>query len=181
MDLSQSSSDLIHLKRDLAAGKVSDGGSAKVAVSLTLDGDAKPYEQAGELKFSDVTVDTGTGGVQVRALFPNPKHDLYPGLFVHARIGQGVRDQGILVPQQAVVRNADGSAMVWVVGVSDIVTPHPVTTGPAVGDKWLIETGLQAGDRVVVEGLQKVRPGAPVHAVPVPDAAAPATATPAKS
>jgi len=168
VDVNQSSSDLLRLRQDIAAGKLAQGGADKAAVSLTLDGSAHPYDQSGELKFSEVTVDTSTGAVQVRALFPNPQKSLYPGLFVRARIEQGVREQAILVPQQAVVRSADGTSMVWVVGAEDKATPRPVVTGQGIGDKMLIDSGLQPGDRVITEGLQKVRPGAPVHAVAQP-------------
>jgi len=165
VDVSQSSSELLRLRQDVADGKMAESGSDKAAVTLSLDGSNHPYDKPGELKFSDVTVDSSTGAVQVRALFPNPDKTLYPGLFVRARIEQGVREQAILVPQQSVVRSSDGTAIVWVVGDGDKAEPRPVVTGQAVGDKWLIDSGLKTGDRVISEGIQKVRPGAPVHPV----------------
>lgn len=165
VDVNQSSSELLRLRQEMAAGKLNQGNADKAAVTMTMDGSNQPYDKPGELKFSDVTVDTSTGDVQVRALFPNPQHLLYPGLFVRAKIEQGTRDNAILVPQKAVVRNSDGSATVWVVGDGDKAEVRPVTTGQNIGDKWLIDSGLKAGDRVILEGLQKVRPGAPVHPV----------------
>jgi len=166
VDLNQSSSDLLRLRQEFASGKLSQGDAGKAPVSLTLDGSSHAYDKPGELKFADVTVDSSTGAVQVRAMFPNPDKLLYPGLFVRARIAEGERAEGILVPQQAIVRNADGSAMVWVVGEGDKAEARPVVTNQAQGDKWLIDSGLKAGERVITEGLQKVRPGAAVKPVP---------------
>lgn len=177
VDVSQSSSELMRLRKAVSAGLVQQGQADQASVTLTLDGSTQAYDQPGQLQFSDVTVDQTTGSVQVRAVFPNPRKELYPGLFVRARVEQGARDNALLVPQQALVRNADGSAAVWVVGADNKVAPRPVTTAQAVGDKWLINDGLQAGDRVVTEGLQKIRPGAEVH--PVDATAAKAAAVPA--
>jgi len=149
VDLNQSSSDLLRLRQEFASGKLSQGDAGKAPVSLTLDGSSHAYDKPGELKFADVTVDSSTGAVQVRAMFPNPDKLLYPGLFVRARIAEGERAEGILVPQQAIVRNADGSAMVWVVGEGDKAEARPVVTNQAQGDKWLIDSGLKAGERVI--------------------------------
>lgn len=174
VDVSQSSSELMRLRRAMAAGKVREDEGA--VVTLTLDGSSLPYGETGRLQFSDVTVDPSTGAVQLRAQFPNPNKDLYPGLFVRARVEQGVRPGAILVPQQALVRNADGSAQVWVVDADNKVAPRPVVTGQAMGDRWLIDDGLKAGERVVIAGLQKIRPGTPVtpvDAAPATSAAAP--------
>lgn len=162
VDVSQSSAELMRLRQAVAAGTVQQG-ETQAAVRLIVDGAGQPYGQDGKLKFSDVTVDQSTGTVQLRAVFPNPAGELYPGLFVRARVEQGARDNAILIPQQALVRNPDGSAAVWVVGADNRVAPRPVTVGNAVGDKWLVESGLEAGDRVVVAGLQKIRPGAEVR------------------
>lgn len=171
VDLSQSSAELMRLRQAVAAGTVQQG-ETQAAVRLTVDGAGQPYGLDGKLKFSDVTVDQSTGTVQLRAVFPNPAGELYPGLFVRARVEQGMRDNAILVPQQGLVRNPDGSTVVWVVGADNRVAPRPVTVGAAVGDKWLVESGLEAGDRVVVAGLQKIRPGAEVR-IAAPAAAAP--------
>jgi membrane fusion protein (multidrug efflux system) len=162
VDVSQSSSELLRLRQAIAAGVVRQAGD-QAAVRLTIEGAGQPYAQEGRLKFSDVTVDQSTGAVQLRAVFPNPKAELYPGLFVRARVDQGVRDNSILIPQQSLVRNPDGSTVVWVVGDGNKAGPRPVTIGPAVGDQWLVESGLNAGDKVVVAGLQKIRPGAEVR------------------
>jgi len=161
VDVSQSSSELIRLRRAAGQGQPAD----QAAVTLTLDGTSQPYDVAGKLEFSDVTVDPSSGSVQLRAVFPNPHHDLYPGLFVRARVEQGRLDQAILVPQRALVHAADGSATVWVVGADSKVAPRPVEIGQSVGDGWLVKSGVQAGDQVVVEGLQKIRPGADVRPV----------------
>ena len=173
VDVTQSSTDLMALRRALAAGTLRGGEADRAPVSLVLDGAAQVYDQTGQLQFSEVTVDQGTGAVLLRAVFPNPKRELYPGLFVRARVEQGVRDNALLVPQTALVRNPDGSAQVWVVGEGDVVAPRRVVPVQAVGGDWLIGEGLAAGDRVVVAGLQKIRPGATVRPV---DAAAPAPA-----
>jgi len=172
VDVSQSSSDLMRLRRAVASGRMQQGKADQAPVTLTLDGASQPYEIAGQLQFSDVTVDPTTGSVQLRAVFPNPRHDLYPGLFVRARVEQGVREQAILVPQQSLVRTPDGAAMVWVVGADGKVNPRPVEVGQVSGDKWIVDGGLQPGETVVTEGLQKIGPGAEVHV------AAPAAAKP---
>lgn len=178
VDVSQSSSELMRLRQAMAAGQIQQDAAGAAPVSLTVDGAGKPYEQQGSLQFSEVTVDQSTGTVLLRAVFPNPKQELYPGLFVRARIEQGVREQALLVPQRAVVRTPDGGAMVWVVGADNKVNPRPIELGATVGDKSLVQKGLASGDQVVVEGLQKVRPGAEVKAVPV-GAGAAAGAAPA--
>lgn len=172
VDVSQSSSELMRLRNAVSAGLVQQKQADQAPVTLTLDGSSQAYDQPGQLQFSDVTVDQTTGSVQVRAVFPNPRKELFPGLFVRARVEQGVRENALLVPQQALVRNPDGSATVWVVGTDNKVAQRQVTTAQAVADKWLINDGLQAGDRVVTEGLQKIRPGAevrPVDAAAKPD------------
>jgi len=174
VDVSQSSSDLMRLRQSIAAGQVQKGQADQAPVTLTLDGTTQAYGHTGQLKFSDVTVDPSTGAVQIRAVFPNPDKLLYPGLFVRARVEQGARDGAVLVPQRALVRNADGSAAVWVVGADNKVAPRPVVTKQVVGDSWLIDQGLAGGDRIVVEGLQKIRPGAEIR--PVEANAAPAAA-----
>jgi len=170
VDVSQSSSDLIRMRREASRGQQRAVEAAPV--SLLLDGTSQTYEQPGRLQFSEVTVDQTTGAVQIRAMFPNPRHELYPGLFVRARVEQGVREQVLLVPQRALVRNADGTTSVWVVGAESKVAPRPVKVGPAIGEDWLIEDGLASGDVVVIEGLQKIRPGVPVRVAAPPSAPA---------
>lgn len=161
VDLNQSSADLMRMRQAAAAGSLQRRDAAPV--TLLLDGVSKPYAHTGELKFSDVTVDESTGSVQVRAVFPNPERDLFPGLFVRARIEQGVRDNVFLIPQQAVVRTPTGATQVWVVNADNTVAPRPVETTQAAGDSWIVTGGLTAGDKVVTAGLQKIKPGATVR------------------
>ncbi len=117
------------------------------------------YNQTGTLEFSDVTVDETTGSITLRAVFPNPDHNLLPGMFVRAQIDSGVNPNAILVPQLGVSRTPRGDATVMVVGAGDKVEVHPITTGQAIGDQWLVTSGVKPGDRIIVTGLQKVRPG----------------------
>jgi membrane fusion protein (multidrug efflux system) len=165
VDVSQSSTELMRLRRAVSAGLMRDSGSERAAVTLTLDGASQPYDQPGQLQFSEVTVDQSSGAVLLRARFPNPRKELYPGLFVRARVEQGVRENALTVPQRALVRMPDGTAAVWVVGPDNKVAPRPVTVAQAVGDQWLVEQGLQDGDKVVTDGLQKIRPGVDVRPV----------------
>lgn len=164
VDLVQSSSELLRLRRALESGDVEGvrEGEATVTV-LTEDGREHPHP--GTLLFTDITVDEGTGSVTLRAVVPNPEGVLLPGMYVRARLRQATLDDALLVPQQAVVRDARG-ASVWVVTGEGTVDSRRVRTGAAHGDRWVIEAGLQPGEQVVVDGLQKVRPGSPVQPVP---------------
>ncbi len=171
VDVTQTASQLMKLRQDMATGRIRPAEPGKIPVSLFLGADA-PYGQRGELQFSDVTVDPGTSSVQLRAVFPNPNLDLLPGLFVRARVEQGVAEGAITVPQAAVTRGPDGTAQVWVVGKDNKASLRPIKTERAVGNAWLVSEGLSAGDRVVVEGLQKIKPGAEVKPVPVQSAVA---------
>lgn len=176
VDLKQSSADLMRMKQAAATGALQNAAGS-TPVTLMIDGLSKAYAHPGELKFSDVTVDESTGAVQVRAVFPNPDRDLFPGLFVRARVEQGVRENVFLIPQQAVVRTPTGETQVWVVNADNTVAPRPVTAPQAVGDAWLVTGGLSAGDVVVTAGLQKIRPGMTVKvAAPASQSAAPAAA-----
>jgi membrane fusion protein (multidrug efflux system) len=161
VDVSQSSTEIMKLRRQL----LNDEHPEKITAQLLLEGEDEPYAFAGEVQFSDVSVDEGTGMIQLRILFPNPDNYLLPGLFVKARVPQSKFDQAIVVPQQAVVRGAGGDASVWLVGEGDVVVSQPVVAQQAMVDKWLISDGLQAGDRIVVTGLQKIAAGAQVKAV----------------
>ncbi len=171
VDVTQSSGDMMALRQRIDEGKV-EGASSETAVTLILDELKQPYNQQGVLKFSDVTVDQTTGNVQIRALFPNEQNLLLPGLFVRAIIKQGQLSNVLLVPQQAVVRNPDGSAVAWVVDAEGKAQQKPVELAKAVKDKWIVTGGLQDGDRVIVEGAIKVQPGAPVSAVELEDKSA---------
>ena len=175
VDVTQTASQLMKLRQDMASGRIRPAEPGKIPVSLFLGADA-PYGQRGELQFSDVTVDPGTSSVQLRAVFPNPNLDLLPGLFVRARVEQGVAEGAITVPQAAVTRAPDGTAQVWVVGQDNKASLRPIKTERAVGNAWLVSEGLSAGDRIVVEGLQKIKPGAEVKPVPVQNAVAALTA-----
>lgn len=168
VDLTQTSAELLKLKQQFATGKLGRTNSAQVTLKLE---DGTTYPTPGTLEFSDVTVDPGTGSVTLRAVFPNPNGVLLPGMYVRAVLSQGVTSGGILVPQTAVSRDPKGGATVTVVGAKG-AEPRPITLGQTVGDKWLVTSGLQAGDKVIVEGLQKVRPGAPIKAVPAGSAPA---------
>lgn len=158
VDITQSSEQLLRLKHDLESGNLKRaGGQARVSLKLA---DGTTYAHEGRLQFADATVDTGTGNVTLRALFPNPKHDLLPGMFVRAVVENGVAEQAITVPQQGVTRNQKGEATALVLNAKGIVEQRVLRTAGTLGDKWIVSSGLASGDRVIVEGLQKVKPGA---------------------
>jgi membrane fusion protein, multidrug efflux system len=165
VDVTQSSAELLRLKQNLASGLLKSNGAAQARVRLLLE-DGSHYPLPGTLKFSEVTVDQSTSSITLRAIFPNPKHMLLPGMFVRAILDEGVNDHAILVPQRGVTRNQAGNAMVMVVGSEEKVEPRVIKVPRAVGENWLVSEGLKAGDRVILEGLQKARPGMPVKAVP---------------
>ena len=162
VDLTQSTSELLQLKRDLATGALKSAGKDAARITLKLE-DGSDYEQVGKLQFSDVTVDQNTGTVTLRAVFPNPNQQLLPGMYVRASLEEGVREDGILVPQKGIMRDATGEPSAFVLNGENKVEKRSVKTARAIGDQWLIAEGLQAGDRLVVEGIQKVRPGQEVE------------------
>jgi membrane fusion protein (multidrug efflux system) len=164
VDVTQSSTELSRLRRELESGQLQGAGVGAATVTLILE-DGTEYPASGKLLFSEVTVNQGTGSVTLRAEFPNPKRELLPGMFVHARLEEGVVDQAILVPQQGVTRNPRGEATAMVIGADSKVELRAVKVDRAIGDKWVAIDGVKAGDKVIVEGLQKVRPGAAVRAV----------------
>jgi membrane fusion protein (multidrug efflux system) len=159
VDLTQSSADMLKLQSALNSGQLGRSGSAQVTLKLE---DGSTYPVPGRLEFSDVTVDPTTGSVGLRATFDNPNGVLLPGMYVRAMLGKGVANGGMLIPQAAVSRDPKGNATVMVVGAKGAAEPRQVVAAQTVGDKWLVTSGLNAGDQVIVEGLQKVRPGAPV-------------------
>lgn len=162
VDVTQSSNDFLRLKQELANGTLKqENGKAKVEL-VTNDG--MKYSQPGTLEFSGVTVDQTTGSITLRAVFPNPDHTLLPGMFVRAKLEEGVNPNALLVPQQGVTRNPRGEATAMVVGEGDKVEIRNITAPQAIGDKWLVTEGLKSGDRVIITGLQKVKPGAQVKA-----------------
>ncbi|MFZ3389381.1 MULTISPECIES: multidrug efflux RND transporter periplasmic adaptor subunit AcrA [Buttiauxella] len=162
VDVTQSSNDFLRLKQELAEGKLKqENGKAKVKL-VTNDGITFPQE--GSLEFSDVTVDQTTGSITLRAIFPNPDKTLLPGMFVRAQLEEGTNPNALLVPQQGVTRTPRGDASAMVIGKDDKVEVRNITAAQAIGDKWLVTSGLKDGDRVIVTGLQKVKPGVQVKA-----------------
>jgi membrane fusion protein, multidrug efflux system len=165
VNVTQSSADLLRLKRQWETGAISAGGEGESTVRLLLE-DGTPYPLEGTLQFRDITVDPTTGSYTLRILFPNPQHLLLPGMFVRALVQEGTARQAILVPQQAVSRNAKGEAIALIVDDAGVVQQRKLSLDRALGDRWLVSSGLAAGERVIVEGLQKVRPGVTVKEVP---------------
>lgn len=161
VDVDQSSAELVALRRAIQAGAVSQGGPLTARVSLKLD-DGSTYPLEGKLQFTDVTVDPSTGAVRLRAIFPNPDGLLLPGLYVRATINQGVDPHGILAPQQGVGHNEKGEPTALVVDDKNIARLRVLKTGRAIDGQWQVLTGLKPGDRLIVEGLQKVQPDMPV-------------------
>lgn len=166
VDLTQSSDDYLKLRAMLDSGQINQR-DGKADVQIILD-NGELFAQKGKLEFSDVTVDETTGSITLRATVPNPDHRLLPGMFVRARVSEGIKPDAILVPQQGVSRTPTGAASVMVVNQDNKVEARTVTTAQAVGDKWLIASGLKAGDRVIVTGLQKIGPGAAVKIEEIP-------------
>lgn len=164
VDVSESSTDLLRLRRALAEGKLQQVGDNAAAVKLTLE-DGSHYAQQGKLAFSEVNVDQATGTVVLRAVFPNPHNELLPGMYVHASFPQGIQQQGITVPQEAIMHDSKGQPYVYVVKADSSVEQRSVTTGEMIKEKWLITSGLHEGEKVVVNGLQSVRNGSKVTAV----------------
>lgn len=165
VDLNQSVPMLLRLRKALEAGEIVQGNDATAKVTLKLE-DGSVYPHEGRLQFSEVNVDKGTGTVLLRAIFPNPSHAILPGMYVHAVIKEGVSRNAIAVPQKAVSRNAQGESSVFVLTDEDVVDRRVVEVGSALADRWIVTAGLRQGERVLVDGLLNVRPGAKVQAVP---------------
>lgn len=165
VDVVQSSSELLRLRRGFKSGDLSRNGTSWSKVKLILE-DGIAYSKEGKLKFQDVTVDPTTGSVSLRMVFPNPDHVLLPGMFVRAIVEEGENQNAILVPQQAVTRDAKGTPFALVVGKDGKAEQRTLEIDRALGDKWLVTKGLAAGDHVIVDGVQRVRPGAEVKALP---------------
>jgi len=165
VDVSQSAEELLQLRREMLKGDVAKVESAKVR--LLLD-DGSVYEHEGSLQFAEVGVNESTGTVILRAQFPNPDRLLLPGMFVRTQLDEGVRTNSLLAPQRGITRDRTGNATALVLNKEGIVELRQIKTGRAVGDQWLVLEGLTVGDQVIVEGLQKVRPGAPAKAAAAP-------------
>jgi membrane fusion protein (multidrug efflux system) len=161
VDLTQPSTTIVRLKRELAAGQIRRMDGNQAPAQLLLE-DGSHYERSGTLEFSEVTVDQGTGSVTLRAIFPNSQELLLPGMFVRATIEEGVRDGAILAPQQGITHAPNGSATALVVDAYDKVEKRSVELDRAIGDQWVVTKGLAAGDRLIVGGLQSVKPGVQV-------------------
>jgi membrane fusion protein (multidrug efflux system) len=167
LDVTRSSADWLRLQKEFASGQLQQAGKDGAVVHLVME-DGSPYAQAGKLLFSDITVDSTTGSVTLRCVFPNPDGVLLPGMFVRARLEEGVNQQAITVPQLAVSRASDGSASVLTVDAANKVEQRHVTADTANGADWIVTRGLKTGDRVIVAGSQKARAGALVKPVESP-------------
>jgi len=181
VDVTQPINRMVELRRALASGRLQSAGSDQAMVRLKLD-DGSLYSLAGQLKFSEVTVDQGTGSVTLRAEFPNPGRNLLPGMFVHAQLQEGIQQNAILVPQKAVLRDSRGVAQVWVVNNDNTLELRDVQTLRTVGNSWLISEGLENGEQVVMSDLHRLRRDLAVEPVEtevqlIADFAAPLSAT----
>jgi membrane fusion protein, multidrug efflux system len=161
VDATQPSATLLRLQREFSSGQLTKVGDAQVQAKLILE-DSTPYGPSGKLQFAEVAVQSGTGSVTLRSVFPNPQNTLLPGMFVHEHLDEGVDERGLLIPQRAVTRDQRGEATTMVVGIDNKVSTHVIKTQRAIGDQWLVSEGVAAGDRVVVIGLQRIQPGVEV-------------------
>jgi membrane fusion protein (multidrug efflux system) len=174
VDLNQSSVEGLRLRQDISSGKVKTSGPQGARVSIILE-DGTQYPLPGRLQFTDITVDPGTGTVTVRAIVPNPNHLLLPGMFVRARVEEGTVQDAVLVPQVSVSHTPQGQAAVLVVGPDGKSVQRIVQTARTLGSDWIVTGGLQAGEKVIVSGLQRAKPGMPVRVVEAGPRQAPAT------
>ncbi len=165
VDVTQSTTDLSRLKRAVAGGEIQTDQTGRARVRLLLD-DGTEYGQEGTLQFSDVSVNTGTSSVIIRAIFPNPHHELLPGMFVRARLVEGQKKDALLVPQLAVTRNQKGEPTLFIATNKGTAELRLLETSRAIGNQWLVTAGLNAGDQVIVDNLQKIRDGVPIKPVP---------------
>ena len=170
VDVTQSSTAMLRLKRSLESGTL-QRSAEKAELTLFLE-DGTAYAEHGSLQFSEVSVDESTGSVTLRAVFPNPRQDLLPGMYVRILVAEGTSPAALLLPQEALVRDPKGNASAWVVTPQNVVESRPVRVGRTHEAGWVVLEGLKAGDKVVVEGLQRVRPNAPVQIVPAGQRAA---------
>jgi len=161
VDVTQPTTTLLRLRREAEAGLLKQNAAGKTQVRVRLE-DGSDYPHPGTLEFSEVTVDQGTGSVTLRALVPNPERVLLPGMFVREEIDEGVRKDAILAPQQGVSHNQRGEPDALVVGADGVVELRPLQVDRAIGDQWVVNSGLVAGDRVIVEGIQAAKPGTKV-------------------
>lgn len=165
VDLTQSSTEVLELRRALAEGRLIGTQTGDAKVTLLLDDD-RAYSEEGTLQFSDVTVDPSTNSITLRAIFPNPKNELLPGMFVRARLQEGSAPDALLVPQLGVTRNTKGEPTALVVGSENKAELRVLKIARAIGNQWLVSEGLKSGDKLIVQNLQRIRPGADVKAIP---------------
>jgi membrane fusion protein (multidrug efflux system) len=168
VDVPQSTTDLLRLQRRLNSGQLIGGTAKAKEVTLVLP-DGSHYTEIGTLQFRDVSVDPTTASVTLRMVFPNKNNVLLPGMFVRAMIEEGSNPEGILIPQQTVARDPKGNPLALVVKADGMVEQRTLKLDRAIGDQWLVSSGLTAGERIVMEGIQKVRPGMKVSVVTVPE------------
>jgi membrane fusion protein (multidrug efflux system) len=180
VDVTQSTTELQQLKRKIEEGRLKYGGQKNTKVKIILD-DGTIYPRPGELQFRDVTVDPTTSSVTVRIIVSNPDHTLLPGMYVRSQVQEGINEHAILVPQEAVQRDRKSNPFVMVVNQEQKVEVRPVVLDRAIGDKWLVASGLSPGDRVIVEGIVKVRPGMTVKEVPLSKDKTPSSQQPSSS
>jgi len=165
VDVPQSTVELLQLKKRLADGRLDHNGTQHIVTIIEEDGNLYPLK--GKLQFQDISVDPTTGSIILRALVPNPKSRLLPGMFVNVRLNEGVKENAILIPQQCVQRNPKGLPFVFAVDKTNTTNLKMINIDRAIGDKWLVTKGLSKGDNVVFEGMQRVRPGTKVNVVPI--------------
>jgi membrane fusion protein (multidrug efflux system) len=165
VDITQSTADLLRLQRGVKEGRLNQSDANQRKVQLILE-DGSTYPLSGTLQFRDVTVDPTTGSVILRAVFPNPNGVLLPGMFIRAVVKEGIDEKALLIPQQAVSRDPKGNPQTLIVDAENKVALRTLALNRAIGDQWLVASGLAAGDRVIVEGMQKVKPGVSVKVVP---------------
>lgn len=166
VDVTQSTADVLRLKRGLESGRLQRTDDAHAAVRLILE-DGSLYPEQGELKFTDVSVDQSTGAVTLRALFPNPRQDLLPGMYVRAILAEGLDERAILLPQQALARDARGNPTAWVVTPQNTVERRAINVSRTYKDAWVVTDGLRPGEKVIMEGVQNIRQGSPVRVADV--------------
>ena len=163
VDVNQASSEWLHLKQEIDSGRAQSGAADSPVTVILADG--RTYAQKGKLQFADISVDPTTGDFLLRAVVPNPNSELLPGMYVRALLDEGVLSKGVLAPQQGIARDPKGNASALVVNAQGKVEPREVKVSRTIGDQWLVDDGLASGDRLIVEGLQKVQPGMAVKAV----------------
>ncbi|MBQ8829895.1 MAG: efflux RND transporter periplasmic adaptor subunit [Burkholderiaceae bacterium] len=165
VDVNQASTDLLRLRKEVASGRLK-AENGEIPVELIME-DGSIYAHKGVLRLSEVSVDEGTGTITLRAEFPNPQQDLLPGMYVRAKLPEGVRENAILIPQKALLRLTNGTPYVLVVNKENRLEQRIVKTNRTLNGQWILDEGLNPGERVVIEGFQRVRPGVPVNVVPL--------------